>query len=230
MRYTGCMVNGYRFHTEDRERERKTQNSGVVVKGEHGNNAIDFYGVLKDIIEVRYFQGNKRVVLFKCDWWNVGDNSGMHIDKDWKIISVNLSRKWYHDQPYVLANQVRQVYYLPDLKLGKNWHVVETFSPRNYYDVPEQLDKEQVQQVYQEEGSEEIHVIRELDQTMSLTREATVPLKTVDASVIYAEGSRNSTQSADDEFINDDEDMDVDPTANIDEDEDLWIDFDSDSE
>ena len=65
--YTGCMANGYRFHTEDRERERKTQNSGIVVKGEHDNNVIDFYGVLKEIIEVRCWFGKKNVVLFKCD-------------------------------------------------------------------------------------------------------------------------------------------------------------------
>ena len=51
--YTGCMANRYKFHTEDRERERKIQNSSIIVKGEHGNNTIDFYSVIKEIIEVR---------------------------------------------------------------------------------------------------------------------------------------------------------------------------------
>lgn len=32
-RYKGCNINGLRFHSKDREMERKTQNSGVVVQG-----------------------------------------------------------------------------------------------------------------------------------------------------------------------------------------------------
>ena len=151
--YTGCMANGYRFHTEDRERERKTQNSGIVVKGEHGNNVIDFYGVLKEIIEVRCWFGKKNIVLFKCDWWKLDDTAGMQIDKDWGITSVNSSRRWYEDQPYVLPQHVEQVFYIEDLKMGRNWYVVERFGPRNCYDVPEHVDKEAVvEEIYQEEA------------------------------------------------------------------------------
>lgn len=91
--YTGCMVNGYRFHTKNRERQRKTQNSGIVVRGEHGNNMIDFYGVIQQIIEVRYWLGKKKVKVFKCDWWKTDDSAGMQVDKEWGITSVNSSRK-----------------------------------------------------------------------------------------------------------------------------------------
>ncbi|KAK4411777.1 hypothetical protein Sango_0250700 [Sesamum angolense] len=50
--YTGCNINGCRFHTKDRENNKKTQNSGVVVEGEHNKKIIDFYGIVKDIIEM----------------------------------------------------------------------------------------------------------------------------------------------------------------------------------
>ena len=32
----------------------KTQNYGVVVQGEHESQAVDFYGVLNDIIQLTY--------------------------------------------------------------------------------------------------------------------------------------------------------------------------------
>ena len=65
-RYTGCIVNGIRFHTEEREKHRTTQNSGVVVKGTNEEDEIDFFGILTDIIELSYCT-RKRVYLFRCD-------------------------------------------------------------------------------------------------------------------------------------------------------------------
>ncbi|KAL3646934.1 hypothetical protein CASFOL_009478 [Castilleja foliolosa] len=42
-KFSGCIVNGVRFLTEDRDSRRKTQNSGVVVDANHGDNMIAFY-------------------------------------------------------------------------------------------------------------------------------------------------------------------------------------------
>ena len=38
----------------DREKYLQTQNSGVLTEGTHDNGPIEFYGVLKDIIELQY--------------------------------------------------------------------------------------------------------------------------------------------------------------------------------
>lgn len=48
--YKGCLINGYRFHTQDHDKYKKTQNSGIVVVYEHEQKYIDFYGELVDII------------------------------------------------------------------------------------------------------------------------------------------------------------------------------------
>ena len=64
--YSGYFVNGFRFHTKQREDSKRTQNSGVVVKGEFQSSNIPYYGSLTDIIELRYTEGI-RVVLFMCD-------------------------------------------------------------------------------------------------------------------------------------------------------------------
>ena len=68
--YTGCIVNGIRFHSKEREKYFRTQNSGVVVKVYEGDKEIQYYSILTNIIELDYYF-NKRVILFKCDWWDV---------------------------------------------------------------------------------------------------------------------------------------------------------------
>lgn len=47
--YEACVVNGLRFHTKQREKGKKTQNSGVVVKVEEESRFQNYYGLLTDI-------------------------------------------------------------------------------------------------------------------------------------------------------------------------------------
>jgi len=51
VRYSGYIVNGFRFHTMSREAGRLTQNSGIVNIAEDG---VNYYGRLSDIIELSY--------------------------------------------------------------------------------------------------------------------------------------------------------------------------------
>ena len=130
-----CIVNGVRFHTKDRACRRKTQNSGLMVEGNHGDNVIDFYGVVTDIFNLDYLT-QRRVVLFKCEWFDLSSRkSSIYIDGD--IISVNVSRTWYENDSYVLACQAKHIFYVNDTKLGKNWRVMQKFQHRHVFDVPE---------------------------------------------------------------------------------------------
>ena len=74
--YQGCIVNGVRFHTKDREHTRRTQNSGVFVSGEDGGTKTNYYGELRNVLELTYM-GNNRVYLFECDWWETRDGTRM---------------------------------------------------------------------------------------------------------------------------------------------------------
>ena len=139
IQYSGCLVCGYRFHTADRERYRKTQNCGVVVEGSHGDENIDFYGIMEDIIALKYV-GGYMVWLFKCNWWDVS-NPWLGVRKDEYFVSVNTSHKWYEDNPFVLACQANQVFYLDDPEFGNPWRIVEKFAPRNVYDYIPEVDK-----------------------------------------------------------------------------------------
>lgn len=130
--FSGYVVNGYRFRIENRDQNLRTQNSGVVVIGNTGtaNENIDYYGVVTDIIEIQYVGGN-RVVLFRCKWWDVFDKvRGVKTD-DYGFVSVNCNRQLKIDEPFILASQARQVFYVND-NINKGWQLVSKIQPRNY--------------------------------------------------------------------------------------------------
>ena len=61
-------INGYNFHFQEYGMERAIMNSGVFVRSfDSGNSEDDFYGLLDEIIEIKYHEPLiMRVVLFKC--------------------------------------------------------------------------------------------------------------------------------------------------------------------
>lgn len=149
--YPVCNVIGVKYHTTDREARRKTQNSRLLVDGEHGGNTTEFYGTLREVIELEYHHGY-RIVLFKCDWFDVSPNRNK-IQKDYDLTSVNVSNLWYEDDPYVLASQAQQVFYVDDHKNGANWKVVHKMEHRHLWDVSEVDDLgATVDEAYQQGG------------------------------------------------------------------------------
>ena len=157
--YSACNLNGARFRTLDREKNLRTQNSGVMNKASSGaQGEIEFYGVLKEILELRYLPnkfGDRSGFLFHCDRFDQsGKRTGMKDDGYFK--SVNTTAFWYKNAPFILAHQAQTCYYLDDTKLGHPWKVVMTFSHRHVYDVPEKNDGADVEvqgndSAYQEE-------------------------------------------------------------------------------
>ena len=93
--YSAYTVDGVRYHTVDREKNRKTQNSGVVTEGEHKGEVIDFYGQLKSIIKLQYNSTlgiHRSVVLFRCDWFDLGGKKKIGVRDDGHFKSINTGR------------------------------------------------------------------------------------------------------------------------------------------
>ena len=71
---------------------------------------------------------------------------------------------WYKNDPFVLAIQVRQVFYVNDYKLWSNWKVVNKIYHWHVWDVPEIDDTEEsfkgVDNIYQENESFDIQLAR----------------------------------------------------------------------
>ncbi|XP_039776649.1 uncharacterized protein LOC120644152 isoform X2 [Panicum virgatum] len=53
-KYSSCIVNGVRFNTVNRDKNKKTQNSGVMSQATHNGQLIDFFGNIKEIIQLDY--------------------------------------------------------------------------------------------------------------------------------------------------------------------------------
>jgi hypothetical protein len=127
VRYSGYIINGFRFHTMSREVACLMQNSGVVNIADDG---VNYYGRLSDIIELPY--KDFKVVLFKCDWYDVHHRAGLRKD-EFGFTLVNFSRRIHtgeklEHEPFVFSSQVQQVFYVQDPK-AKEWNVVVSVTP-----------------------------------------------------------------------------------------------------
>ncbi|KAF7119899.1 hypothetical protein RHSIM_Rhsim13G0141700 [Rhododendron simsii] len=130
-----------KFHTREVERRRKFQNSGAVVtattiifSSASDNNPvagdIAYYGILTDVIELSYF-GGRKVVLFKCDWMSEGKNRR---PDEHGFTLVNFARLVHVNEPFVLASQVQQAFYVAN-PLDKGWHVVIRTTARDAFNM-----------------------------------------------------------------------------------------------
>jgi hypothetical protein len=57
-----------------RDEYKKTQNSAITCVGTHGDDTIDFYGIIKDITELSYsknIDGHRIVVLLRREWYHL---------------------------------------------------------------------------------------------------------------------------------------------------------------
>ena len=127
------VTNGLKFRTKDSEKNKKTQNSGLSVVT---NGGVAYYVIVTNIIELNY--SNKiRHVLFKCKWVDVLSIRGYKID-ELGFPLVNFTRLIHvgdelMDEPYVLASEASQVFYVED-KRDKDWFVVVKTKARDVFD------------------------------------------------------------------------------------------------
>ena len=94
--WTAYRVNGFKLYTETHSLRKKTYNFGVGVCGTgEGDIENDYYGVLKDIIELEYVgEPFKRCVLFSCKRFDPTLNHGTRPHKLNKLVEVHHTR-WY---------------------------------------------------------------------------------------------------------------------------------------
>ena len=84
----------------------KSQNSGVLVRGDENTGNLDYFSVLTDIIEFSYLNGNN-VILLKCDWWDVHSKGRGYKEDKYGFILINSKRKLRTNESYVLASQAQ---------------------------------------------------------------------------------------------------------------------------
>ena len=65
--YNRYYVNGFKFHNQSYGRFKKMMNSGVYVKGSsYDTNECDYYGMLEEVVRLKYLGSKCKVFMFKC--------------------------------------------------------------------------------------------------------------------------------------------------------------------
>jgi hypothetical protein len=109
--YKGYEINGNTFYTVDQDQKSTNQNSGVRFDAATKSGKETYYGYIVDIWELDYGDDFK-VPLFKCKWVNM---SGVQVDPQYGMTTVDLNNIGYPDEPFVLANDVAQIFYVKDM-------------------------------------------------------------------------------------------------------------------
>jgi hypothetical protein len=78
-----------------------------------------YYGYIEEIWELDY-GSNFKIPLFRCQWIKLA-GGGVEVDQKYGMTTVDLNNLAYRDEPFVLANDVAQVFYVKDMstKPGK---------------------------------------------------------------------------------------------------------------
>ena len=122
-----------KFVVHSRDVKRTTQNSGICSPGEKEGEM--YYGQLEEILEFAYTQF--KVVLFRVKWFDLVKrgrveryNTRNNMTQIWACSTA------FEDQPYILATQAKQVFYLEDpARRPLHWKVVQEVNHNTTWDV-----------------------------------------------------------------------------------------------
>ncbi|GJU85087.1 uncharacterized protein Tco_1292633 [Tanacetum coccineum] len=129
-KYQGYDINGYTFYTKQQDDKSTLQNSGVTLiaatsefsMGDHEARSTiakkSYYGVIQEIWELDYLSFT--IPMLKCKW--VNNEGGVKVD-DYGFTSVNLSTNGYASEPFILAKQANQIFFVEDPS-DSRWHIV----------------------------------------------------------------------------------------------------------
>ena len=115
LNFQGYEINGNTFYTIVQDKKSTNQNSGVRfdAKDENGQTLDTYYGYIEEIWELDYGL-NFKVPLFRCSWVNM-NGEGVKVDQLYRMTTVDLKNLGYRDKPFILANDVAQVFYVKDM-------------------------------------------------------------------------------------------------------------------
>ncbi|WVZ80446.1 hypothetical protein U9M48_027919 [Paspalum notatum var. saurae] len=105
-------INGNTFYTRSQDQKSTNQNSGVRIDAIDTTGQTDkYYGYIEEIWELDY---GPFVPLFRCQWVKL-TAGGVMIDPNYGMTAVDLNNTAYTDEPFVLAADVTQVFYVKDM-------------------------------------------------------------------------------------------------------------------
>ncbi|GKC54027.1 zinc finger, CCHC-type containing protein [Tanacetum coccineum] len=128
MSVNACVVDGVRYVVQSRDERRTTQNSGICAPGPDGKMS---YGQLQEILEFKYL--SFKVALFRVKWFDTRNNGRVKkLTFRNGMTQIIGSGEWWKNDQYILATQVKQVFYLED-PAKPNVKVVEHVNHKKFF-------------------------------------------------------------------------------------------------
>ena len=168
-----------------------------------GTEGINYYGMLEEVLKLT-FSGSYYVTLFKCKWFNT-DPRRKKIVIENNVTSINIGGEWYKDDPYILATQAKQVFYMDDLLRGNQWKIVEGVNHRQIWEAEDLEDVVDVDVVHDISSSNFVLTV-DLGELSVLPNLHSIDVSTIQTSNVNQEDNDLSEEEADEE---DDEDDDL---------------------
>ena len=159
---------------------------------------MTYYGRIVDIVELDFYSHFK-VVLFKCDWYEV--------EKDmYGLTYVYFYKRCSLEEPFVLASQVHQCFYVQD-PYNQDRHYVRKTVPRDLFNMSDEFESD-LPQNYENELSEHLTgpSIPEDDGEVPLVRTdipetfIDVPLEEFDTQKLEVEYEKEFEDESEEEF------------------------------
>lgn len=171
-----CIVNGVKFVVHDRDLRRSTQNSGISTPNPSGGM---YYGQLEEILELFYIPLS--VLLFKVKWFNTNNDGRIkRCTHRNNITQIMTDRVAFENEPYILATQATQVFYLDFPGKRGNFKVVQDSYHRKIWN-PDIIVVEDNQDVVHDNTSSHVTLSAELDQLNYITIDLDVEPTEVEA-------------------------------------------------
>ena len=103
----------------------------------------EMYANITDIVQLQYissFEVHRCVVILCCHWYNLFSRIAKpRADDYFKSINVKAAYQTY--EPFILANQVTQIFFLEDtFARSDDWRVLQRFEQRNSFNEVAQQD------------------------------------------------------------------------------------------
>ena len=136
-KFNSYTTNGFDFHTHSSDVGRPIQNSGVAIAAQNSRGVEIYYGIIREIVELNYRQKGY-MVLFRCDWVDNREQDKWVKTDQFGVTTVNFKHLFgssdkLSDEPFILASQATQVFYVPDVD-DKGWcAVVQNTKPHGTY-------------------------------------------------------------------------------------------------
>ena len=208
-----CHINNWLFRTSAIERNLITKNCGLLVRGYVTIGNMNWYGVIGRIISLE-FPGQKEVILFECDWYDVpaistSRSRGFSRDK-WGIIDIDTTRFHFKTEPCILATQAEHVFFVKNMK-KPTWSSVVSMKPKKIFAILDDENDDEIDSDSIDMAMEGMNLVDGQDHFTNWTRSGKEGT-TLDAAVIQQVQAEAAPEPDDDDLAFLDDDIDEDDT------------------